>query len=293
MADHIGAVSPAAVVESVFAAFGDRDPDAIAERFHPQGELALDGGLALLTGARHAGRREIRAWFAEWFALTEGSEARLERHGLVGERLLLFASQRSRSASTGAPGETRFAAICTFEDGLIARFELYADRHTARKAMGLERWPWDRNTVAAEPYDSADAAELRHELSCELLERYGRDSDPEERPDSERTLVFLVARDAEGRAVGCGALLDLDEDAAEIKRMFVRRHARGQDVARRLLEGLEREAADRGFAACRLETGERQPEAMHLYRSAGYKEIERFGPYRDAPLSRCFERELD
>ena len=50
-----------------------------------------------------------------------------------------------------------------------------------------------------------------------------------------------------------------------------------------------RSAAAR-FDRVRLETGERQPEAMGLYRSAGYEEIERFGPYRDAPLSRCFER---
>ena len=276
----------------MFAAFGERDPDAIVRGFHPDGELVLDGGLALLTGARHAGREEIRAWFEEWFALTDGSEARLERHALVGERLLLLASQRSLSASTGAPGETRFAAICSFREGLLARFEFHADRHSARKALGLDRWPWDEHVVAAEPYDSADAAELRHELACELLERYAGDTDPGEPSDAQRTLLFLVARDHAGRAVGCGALLELDDDAAEIKRMFVRRHARGQDLSRRLLEGLEHEAAARGFKACRLETGARQPEAMHLYRSAGYEEIECFGPYRDAPLSRCFERRL-
>ena len=59
-----------------------------------------------------------------------------------------------------------------------------------------------------------------------------------------------------------------------------------------MLEALEREALRRGFDRIRLETGERQPEAMGLYRSAGYEEIEKYGPYRDAPLSRCFERRL-
>ena len=65
-----------------------------------------------------------------------------------------------------------------------------------------------------------------------------------------------------------------------------------QDLSRRLLEQLEREALERGYATCRLETGIRQPEAMALYRSAGYEEMECFGAYRDAPLSRCFERRL-
>ena len=72
--------------------------------------------------------------------------------------------------------------------------------------------------------------------------------------------------------------------------MFVRRQSRRQDLSRRLLEQLEREAAERGYESCRLETGIRQPEAMALYRSAGYEEMDCFGAYRDAPLSRCFER---
>ena len=42
----------------------------------------------------------------------------------------------------------------------------------------------------------------------------------------------------------------------------------------------------------RLETGIRQPEAMALYASAGYREIEGFGDYAGHPASRCFERRL-
>ncbi len=103
---------------------------------------------------------------------------------------------------------------------------------------------------------------------------------------------MLIARAPGGRAAACGALLHHDEQAAEIKHMFVRRPARRQDLSRRLLEQLEREALERGYATCRLETGIRQPEAMALYRSAGYEEMECFGAYRDAPLSRCFERRL-
>ena len=96
---------PTAPIEAVFAAFGERDPDAIVARFHPDGELVLDGGLAMLTGTRHA-KQGIRAWFAEWFALTNGSEARLERHALVGDRLLVLATALAFGVDRGA-GETR------------------------------------------------------------------------------------------------------------------------------------------------------------------------------------------
>jgi putative acetyltransferase len=75
--------------------------------------------------------------------------------------------------------------------------------------------------------------------------------------------------------------------------MFVRPEARGQGIARLLLEGLEREARERGIAVMRLETGTLQPEARSLYESAGYQPIPCYGRYRDEPRSRCYERRLD
>ena len=42
----------------------------------------------------------------------------------------------------------------------------------------------------------------------------------------------------------------------------------------------------------RLETGIRQPEAIGLYRSAGYAEIGPFGAYRPDPLSLFMEKRL-
>ena len=41
-----------------------------------------------------------------------------------------------------------------------------------------------------------------------------------------------------------------------------------------------------------LETGNKQPEAIALYLSAGYTEVPGFGYYRDSASSRYFGREL-
>jgi len=71
------------------------------------------------------------------------------------------------------------------------------------------------------------------------------------------------------------------ERPAEIKRMFVREHARGRGLGRRLLAALERAAEAAGVDWLVLETGERQPEAIALYRSAGYHDIGPFGMYAD------------
>ena len=146
--------------------------------------------------------------------------------------------------------------------------------------------------IAPEPFDSPDAELLRDELRRELNERYGADLEPGEKPSADDIAVFLVARDDDGRALGCGSLRSLGEPVVEIKRMYVRPEARGRGVGVLILAELEREAGARGFKVVRLETGPLQPEAIGLYARAGYREIPCFGSYSGAPASRCFERRL-
>ena len=91
---------------------------------------------------------------------------------------------------------------------------------------------------------------------------------------------LLVAR-LFGAAIGCGALRTLAPGIGEIKRMWIAPHARGLGIARRLLAQLEREARRRRMRVIRLDTNQSLDEALHLYRTAGYREIERFNdnPY--------------
>ena len=102
---------------------------------------------------------------------------------------------------------------------------------------------------------------------------------------------FFVARH-EGAIVGCCALVEAGDGTGEIKRMFVDPKARGLKIGRRLLERVEVQARDLGLAAIRLETGIHQPEAIGLYRSAGYADIEPFGSYLPDPLSLFMEKAL-
>ena len=103
--------------------------------------------------------------------------------------------------------------------------------------------------------------------------------------------VFLVAC-ADGEPVGCGAIRRLSPTTAEVKRMFVLPAARGRGLGRRILAELEGWAAATGITRLVLETGDRQPEALHLYRRAGFVPVPCFGPYAAAPLSRCFEKAI-
>ena len=88
--------------------------------------------------------------------------------------------------------------------------------------------------------------------------------------------VFLVGYDPATKPICCGGLKRLDGEACEIKRMYVVRDLRGRGVARKLLAALEDAARDLGYVVARLDTGPRQPDSQHLYRDAGYAEIDNF-----------------
>jgi GNAT superfamily N-acetyltransferase len=87
--------------------------------------------------------------------------------------------------------------------------------------------------------------------------------------------LFVVGFEDDG-AVCCGGIKRLLDGACEIKKMFVVPAARGRGVARALLEELERQAREHGYAVARLDTGPRQPRAQRMYERAGYLPIENY-----------------
>jgi len=92
--------------------------------------------------------------------------------------------------------------------------------------------------------------------------------------------VLLIAR-LHDRPVGCGALKFHADASAELKRMWVAPVARGIGLGRRLLREIERHASEAGVAVLRLETNRTLSEAIALYQSSGYVEVDAFNaePY--------------
>ena len=104
-------------------------------------------------------------------------------------------------------------------------------------------------------------------------------------------VLFLVARDVDGAAVGCAALVNRQE-YGEVKRMFVDERRRGLGTGRKLLEHLVMFARMSGLSVLRLETGIHQPEAIGLYERLGFERRAPFGDYREDPLSLFMEMPL-
>lgn len=141
------------------------------------------------------------------------------------------------------------------------------------------------------------ATQLIRELSAEITSRYsdmGDDGAGSFNPDDvtvERS-AFVVAR-LDGQPVGCGALRPMDSGLAEIKRMYVAANARRLGVGRSILKELEQLAAKFDYYTIRLETGNRQPEAIALYERYGFRHIPPFGKYVGNPISICFEKKVE
>ena len=63
-------------------------------------------------------------------------------------------------------------------------------------------------------------------------------------------------------------------------------------IAARIMTLLERKGLENAFTTLRLETGTKQPEAIALFESLGYRNIPPFGEYVLDPYSVCYEKDL-
>jgi putative acetyltransferase len=148
-------------------------------------------------------------------------------------------------------------------------------------------------TIEARDWDDPQGTALRTGQRAELDERYGCDDhEPGPLPSADDVSVFLMAFGPDGKAIGCGALRELDAASAEVKRMYVVPESRGSGVAPALLAALEDAARARGWTTVKLETGEAQPDAIRFYEREGYHRIPRFGHYIDWDISVCYQKFL-
>lgn len=95
--------------------------------------------------------------------------------------------------------------------------------------------------------------------------------------------ALLLARSAQGAAVGCAALRPIDPaDACEMKRLYVRPEGRGTGLGAALIKALLGEARRIGYREMRLDTLPSMGEAIALYRRLGFEPMP---PYYATPVA--------
>lgn len=138
-----------------------------------------------------------------------------------------------------------------------------------------------------------DAVFCLEQYARELNQRSERTFDPtvgatvtpdETRPPAGRFFVAYLR----GEPVGCGAVKHPTGAPAQIKRMWIAPEARGLGLGRRLLTTLEDCARDAGAYAARIETNSDLSEALALYATTGWEQVDAFNsePYADRWLQK-------
>ncbi|WP_232237061.1 GNAT family N-acetyltransferase [Thiosulfatihalobacter marinus] len=148
----------------------------------------------------------------------------------------------------------------------------------------------DTPTVTFQTVDprSPDAVACLQAYYDELARRFdtGFDVNLSADPDATDMLAprgaFLVAY-AGTLARGCVGVKGTDKGYGEIKRLWVSPEARGLGLSKRLMDQAEKTARTLGIATLRLDTNAALPEAIRLYQTTGWTEIDRFNddPYPD------------
>lgn len=128
-----------------------------------------------------------------------------------------------------------------------------------------------------------DLVEAMWEEIKAMYPRIGNEEGPSATPEdfSPPGGAFVVGWDGETPVAG-GGVKRLDDDACEIKRMYVVPEARGGGIGRALLTALEDAGRELGYRLVRLDTGRFQPSAMRMYLQAGYRPI---ADYNDNPYA--------
>lgn len=200
--------------------------------------------------------------------------------------------RRSRVARLTARGRTEWAALDRRSDEL-ARSLLDPLSPRQRERLVVAMGEVERLLTAAAVQLVAVDPEHEHAQAClehyteELNRRSERTFDPsvgatappaEVRPPAGRFFVAYL----HGEPIGCGAVKHPPGAPAQIKRMWIAPAARGLGLGRRLLDTLESCAREAGATIARIETNSDLDEALALYASTGWTEVE---PFNDEPFA--------
>ena len=89
--------------------------------------------------------------------------------------------------------------------------------------------------------------------------------------------LFLAELD-DGKVIGTGAIRRMDDETAELRRMWLLQEYHGQKIGYRIVQRLFATAREKGYRRVRLMTNHVQVEAVTFYRKLGFYEIPSYDP---------------
>lgn len=307
--DQLVVLLQACVQEGASIGFLRPCSDAQALHFWQQTDAALASGARRLLLA--CDQQGVTGAVQVVLAMPDNGQHRAEiaklmvhpharRRGLA-RRLMQQAEQVAREehrklivldTRSGDAAENLYLSLGYQKAGQIPGYALSSDGHyTATSFLYKNLTGAHYNIHPADP-GQAEALALLRQLSVTLNAITGDSGEASFNADDVRgpASLFVIACDAAGRAVGCGAIRPLEQDVAEVKRMYAQPGTTGVGAA--ILAHLEVAARALGYHALRLETRLVNQRAVTFYEKHGYRRIENYGKYAGRTDAVCFEKLL-
>ena len=149
-----------------------------------------------------------------------------------------------------------------------------------------------RSEMKVKQIDPVEAKGLIAELDEYQNKLYPPESchlDSIETLQSKKVRFYGVVENNEIIAIGS---VKLFEKYGEIKRLYVPIAQRRKGLARMLMAELENVLVRNNIFISRLETGPYSKAAIQFYSNYGYKERDKYGAYKEDPLSTFMEKSL-
>lgn len=140
--------------------------------------------------------------------------------------------------------------------------------------------------------DDSDFQSLITSLDHELWNELKEDQATYDQFNKVAHIATAIIVYTEDKPVACGCFKAYENDAVEIKRMFVQKAYRGRGLSKLVLHELETWAIENGYRYAVLETSIHFKTARNLYTSSGYKIIPNYPPYAGLDESVCMKKAL-
>lgn len=143
--------------------------------------------------------------------------------------------------------------------------------------------------VTAENQDYAMLAQKLDEYYFELVGDVQLRYAEANHPKNFACLAVVYEQDA---PIACGCWKAVDEQTAEIKRIYVLPAYRRKGAASMIVKALEKDLLHTGRRHIILETARTTPDSAALYSSLGYQIVDYYGSPAGAENCLCFEKNL-
>lgn len=103
--------------------------------------------------------------------------------------------------------------------------------------------------------------------------------------------VVIILLDS-GNPIACASYRQCSDDIVEFKRVYVKKQYRKSGIAFNLIKQLEKHAVENDYRYSYIVTGKNNTAAIRLYEKLEYRQIPKFGQFKDDETVICMKKEF-